>query len=250
MKKCNCKIMNTLGKYQKIWPWIGAAGYAIDGADGRAQDTKWGKAHYKLRMLLHGAGAGLLCLGAGVHTVQAFATGRADVPSVVSGSVIGSGILGLNYTHAAAKRSARSRARVMHRVFCGVSRRSAWRCTCLPSSSRSSKIHCVSDRKQPQWFVPLWLLPFLRKCDNVRRSTRENWNLGGSYEKTNLLHDCRGDCGHNAAGLRRKRYTCRSFACAGGCEHCHAGEHRCAGEHCPTGEHRCAGANNNGRYGL
>ena len=33
MKKCDCKIMNTLGKYQKIWPWIGVAGYAIDGAE-------------------------------------------------------------------------------------------------------------------------------------------------------------------------------------------------------------------------
>ena len=77
MKKCDCKIMNTLGKYQKIWPWIGAAGYAIDGAEAVLKHTKWGKAHYKLRMLLHGAGAGLLCLGAGVHTVQAFATGRA-----------------------------------------------------------------------------------------------------------------------------------------------------------------------------
>lgn len=97
MKKCDCKIMNTLGKYQKIWPWIGVAGYAIDGA-----------------------GAGLLCLGAGVHTVQAFATGKTDVPAVVSGSVIGSGILGLNYTHAAAKKIGPKQARVMHRVFCGV----------------------------------------------------------------------------------------------------------------------------------
>ena len=33
MKKCDCKIRNTLGKYQKIWPWIGVAGYAIDGAE-------------------------------------------------------------------------------------------------------------------------------------------------------------------------------------------------------------------------
>ena len=98
MKKCDCKIMNTLGKYQKIWPWIGVAGYAIDGAEAVLKHTKWGKAHYKLRMLIHGAGAGLLCLGAGVHTVQAFATGKTDVPAVVSGSVIGSGILGLNYT--------------------------------------------------------------------------------------------------------------------------------------------------------
>lgn len=120
MKKCDCKIMNTLGKYQKIWPWIGAAGYAIDGAEVVLKHMKWGKAHYKLRMLLHGAGAGLLCLGAGVHTVQAFATGRADMPSVVSGSVIGSGILGLNYTHAAAKKIGPKQARVMHRVFCGV----------------------------------------------------------------------------------------------------------------------------------
>ena len=70
MKKCDCKIMNTLGKYQKIWPWIGVAGYAIDGAEAVLKHTKWGKAHYKLRMLIHGAGAGLLCLGAGVHTVQ------------------------------------------------------------------------------------------------------------------------------------------------------------------------------------
>ena len=66
MKKCDCKIMNTLGKYQKIWPWIGVAGYAIDGAEAVLKHTKWGKAHYKLRMLIHGAGAGLLCLGAGV----------------------------------------------------------------------------------------------------------------------------------------------------------------------------------------
>ena len=104
MKKCNCKIMNTLGKYQKIWPWIGVAGYAVDGAEAVLKHTKWGKAHYKLRMLIHGAGAGLLCLGAGVHTVQAFTTGKADVPAIVSGSVIGSG----------------KQARVMHRVFCGV----------------------------------------------------------------------------------------------------------------------------------
>ena len=37
-----------------------------------------------------------------------------------SGSVIGSGILGLNYTHAAAKKIGPKQARVMHRVFCGV----------------------------------------------------------------------------------------------------------------------------------
>ena len=120
MKKCDCKIMNTLGKYQKIWPWIGVAGYAIDGAEAVRKHTTWGKAHYPLRMLIHGAGAGLLCLGAGVHTVQAFATGKTDVPAVVSGSVIGSGILGLNYTHAAAKKIGPKQARVMHRVFCGV----------------------------------------------------------------------------------------------------------------------------------
>ena len=87
MKKCNCKIMNTLGKYQKIWPWIGVAGYAVDGAEAVLKHTKWGKAHYKLRMLIHGAGAGLLCLGAGVHTVQAFTTGKADVPAIVSGCI-------------------------------------------------------------------------------------------------------------------------------------------------------------------
>jgi hypothetical protein len=52
--------------------------------------------------------------------VQAFATGKTDVPAVVSGSVIGSGILGLNYTHAAAKKIGPKQARVMHRVFCGV----------------------------------------------------------------------------------------------------------------------------------
>lgn len=58
MKKCDCKIMNTLGKYQKIWPWIGVAGYAIDGAEAVLKHTKWGKAHYKLRMLIHGRGRG------------------------------------------------------------------------------------------------------------------------------------------------------------------------------------------------
>ena len=39
-------------------------------------------------------------------------------PSTVK--VIGSGILGLNYTHAAAKKIGPKQARVMHRVFCGV----------------------------------------------------------------------------------------------------------------------------------
>lgn len=29
MKKCNCKIRNTLGKYQKIWPWIGVTGLGM-----------------------------------------------------------------------------------------------------------------------------------------------------------------------------------------------------------------------------
>ena len=109
MKKCDCKIMNTLGKYQKIWPWIGVAGYAIDGAEAVLKHTKWGKAHYKLRMLIHGAGAGLLCLGAGVHMVQAFATGKTDVPAVVSGSVIGSGILGRTTRTPRPRKSARSR---------------------------------------------------------------------------------------------------------------------------------------------
>ena len=75
MKKCDCKIMNTLGKYQKIWPWIGVAGYAIDGAEAVLKHTKWGKAHYKLRMLIHGAGAGLLCLGAGDGFIDAIVDG-------------------------------------------------------------------------------------------------------------------------------------------------------------------------------
>ena len=33
MKKCDCKIMNTLSRYPKIWPWLGVAGYALDGAE-------------------------------------------------------------------------------------------------------------------------------------------------------------------------------------------------------------------------
>ena len=32
MKKCDCKIMNTLSRYPKVWPWLGVAGYALDGA--------------------------------------------------------------------------------------------------------------------------------------------------------------------------------------------------------------------------
>ena len=67
MKKCNCKIRNTLGKYQKIWPWIGVAGYAVDGAEAVLKHTKWGKAHYKLRMLIHGAARGC-CASARAYT--------------------------------------------------------------------------------------------------------------------------------------------------------------------------------------
>ena len=66
MKKCDCKIMNTLSRYPKVWPWLGVAGYALDGAELVLKHTRWGKMNYKARMLVHGAGAGLLCLGAGV----------------------------------------------------------------------------------------------------------------------------------------------------------------------------------------
>ena len=75
MKKCDCKIMNTLSRYPKVWPWLGVAGYALDGAELVLKHTRWGKMNYKARMLVHGAGAGLLCLGAGVHTAQAAAAG-------------------------------------------------------------------------------------------------------------------------------------------------------------------------------
>ena len=71
MKKCDCKIVNTLSRYPKVWPWLGVAGYALDGAELVLKHTRWGKMNYKARMLVHGAGAGLLCLGAGVHTAQA-----------------------------------------------------------------------------------------------------------------------------------------------------------------------------------
>ena len=67
MKKCDCKIMNTLSRYPKVWPWLGVAGYALDGAELVLKHTRWGKMNYKARMLVHGAGAGLLCLGAGVY---------------------------------------------------------------------------------------------------------------------------------------------------------------------------------------
>ena len=104
MKKCDCKIMNTLSRYPKVWPWLGVAGYALDGAELVLKHTRWGKMNYKARMLVHGAGAGLLCLGAGVHTAQAVAAG----------------IVGLNYTHAEAKKIGVKRARVLHRVFCAM----------------------------------------------------------------------------------------------------------------------------------
>ena len=55
MKKCDCKIMNTLSRYPKVWPWLGVAG-----------------------------------------------------------------IVGLNYTHAEAKKIGVKRARVLHRVFCAM----------------------------------------------------------------------------------------------------------------------------------
>ena len=63
MKKCDCKIMNTLSRYPKVWPWLGVAGYALDGAELVLKHTRWGKMNYKARMLVHGAGAG----GVGRH---------------------------------------------------------------------------------------------------------------------------------------------------------------------------------------
>ena len=69
MKKCDCTIMNTLSRSPKVWPWLGVAGYALDGAELVLKHTRWGKMNYKARMLVHGAGAGLLCLGAGVHVI-------------------------------------------------------------------------------------------------------------------------------------------------------------------------------------
>ena len=62
----------------------------------------------------------LLCLGAGVHTAQAVAAGMVNVPAAVTGAVIGTGIVGLNYTHAEAKKIGVKRARVLHRVFCAM----------------------------------------------------------------------------------------------------------------------------------
>lgn len=81
MKKCDCKIMNTLSRYPKVWPWLGVAG---------------------------------------VHTAQAVAAGMVNVPAAVTGAVIGTGIVGLNYTHAEAKKIGVKRARVLHRVFCAM----------------------------------------------------------------------------------------------------------------------------------
>ena len=82
MKKCDCKIMNTLSRYPKVWPWLGVAGYAHRRRGGSCSSTRrWGKMHTtRLRMLVHGAGAGLLCLGAGVHTAQAAAAGMVRCP--------------------------------------------------------------------------------------------------------------------------------------------------------------------------
>ena len=79
MKKCDCKIMNTLSRYPKVWPWLGVAGYALDGAE-------------------------LMV----------------NVPAAVTGAVIGTGVVGLNYTHAEAKKIGVKRARVLHRVFCAM----------------------------------------------------------------------------------------------------------------------------------
>ena len=90
------------------------------GAELVLKHTRWGKMNYKARMLVHGAGAGLLCLGAGVHTAQAVAAGMVNVPAAVTGAVIGTGIVGLNYTHAEEKHIGVKRARVLHRVFCAM----------------------------------------------------------------------------------------------------------------------------------
>ena len=38
----------------------------------------------------------------------------------MTGAVIGTGIVGLNYTHAEAKKIGVKRARVLHRVFCAM----------------------------------------------------------------------------------------------------------------------------------
>ena len=40
--------------------------------------------------------------------------------AAVTGAVIGTGIVGLNYTHAEAKKIGVKRARVLHRVFCAM----------------------------------------------------------------------------------------------------------------------------------
>ena len=123
MKKCDCKIMNTLSRYPKVWPWLGVAGYALDGAELVLKHTRWGKMNYKARMLVHGAGAGLLCLGAGVHTAQAVAAGMVNVPAAVTGAVIGTGIVADANEEAAKsaqKKIGFKRARVLHRVFCAM----------------------------------------------------------------------------------------------------------------------------------
>ena len=89
------------------------------GVEGRKR-RRGAKASPRPGGVIPGGGVGGVGVGGGGQAGGGFAAGGADVPAVVSGSVIGSGILGLNYTHAAAKKIGPKQARVMHRVFCGV----------------------------------------------------------------------------------------------------------------------------------
>ena len=116
MKKCDCKIMNTLSRYPKVWPWLGVAGYALDGAELVLKHTRWGKMNYKaLYEVIRKTGLGILT----VANASA-AAGMVNVPAAVTGAVIGTGVVGLNYTHAEAKKIGVKRARVLHRVFCAM----------------------------------------------------------------------------------------------------------------------------------
>lgn len=188
MKKCDCKIMNTLSRYPKVWPWLGVAGYALDGAELVLKHTRWGKMNYKARMLVHGAGAGLLCLGAGVHTAQAVAAGMVNVPAAVTGAVIGTGIVGLNYTHAEAKKIGVKRARVLHRVFCamtglgiaahviGVKRRDTERRRVGRLLERQRTRASTFDSLTATGISPWLLLCCAHLCGNMRPDRMQNRN--------------------------------------------------------------------------
>lgn len=103
----------------KTWGRIGVAAHALGAAKyvaHRVPDKRWDKAFLKL----HFVAALAMPVAAGIHTAQAFRSGKVTLAKAVTGAVIDAGVAGLIASHVCSTPLG-SKAMPMHRAATVVS---------------------------------------------------------------------------------------------------------------------------------